>query len=233
EISVEEVVEAIESDIEVSEIEIEEEPIEAASEEEIQEPEVEEVINIEEEISVEEVVEAIESDIEVSEIEIEEEPLEAAFENDTPEIEEELSIEYVETEISEVENQSNQENINNLLDSSLLIHISNETNVNTISDTDNTTSEINSKEGSVVDRLIEEAFILKASGDLEGAIASYMYALENDIEDQVVFWLVLDICVLYKQLGKSDLAKDILESYVANYGNIMDEDVKAQIVCNL
>ena len=113
---------------------------------------------------------------------------------------------------------------------SSLSHISDETSVNTINEADNLN---NTKDGSKVDRLIDEAFLLKVSGDLEGAIQSYMYALEHDIEDEVVFWLVLDICVLYKQLGKSDLAKDILESYVTNYGSIMNEEVKIQIINNL
>jgi len=117
-------------------------------------------------------------------------------------------------------------------ETSLFTHISDEINVNTINETDNFDETFDAKENSI-DSLIEQAFMLKSSGDLEGAILNYMNALEHDIEDQVVFWLVLDICVLYKQLGKSDLAKDVLESYVTNYGSIMNKDVKAQIINNL
>ena len=168
--------------------------------------------------SIEEEIEVQESVIEESEItEQEEETIEATTESDIDQLEviedidEDISIEE-EPETCEAESEIAEQA------DSLFDHISDEINADTINE---------------VDRLIEHAFMLKASGDLEGAIVNYMYALEHDIDDQVVFWLVLDICVLYKQLGKSDLAKDILESYVANYGSIMNDDVKAQIICNL
>jgi hypothetical protein len=85
----------------------------------------------------------------------------------------------------------------------------------------------------ILDEYINEAFNLKASGDFEGAIVNYMYALEQKPEDDLVFWLVLDICTLYKQLGKVDLAKNILEGYISEYGRIMNKDVKAEIEKNL
>jgi hypothetical protein len=221
----EEEVEASELDSNESEIVAQEEVIEEIVESEIEEPEAEEIAITEEE------VEASELDSNESEAVVQEEVIEEVVESEIEEPEaEEIAITEEEVETSEVDSNESEENLDNLIDSSLSIHISDETNANTINDAlvDNMSEEVN-----VVDRLIEEAFLLKASGDLEGAITNYMCALEQDIEDQVVFWLVLDICVLYKQLGKSDLAKDILESYVTDYGSIMNEDVKTQIISNL
>ncbi|MFZ5990029.1 MAG: hypothetical protein ACOYWZ_23275 [Bacillota bacterium] len=80
---------------------------------------------------------------------------------------------------------------------------------------------------------IDEAFRLKESGDPEGAILNYFYALDKQPENDIVFWLILDICVLYKELGQVELAKDILESYVSEYGDVMDEAVRFEIERNL
>lgn len=89
-----------------------------------------------------------------------------------------------------------------------------------------------SEESSVED-LINEAFRLKEKGDLEGAIIYYMYALDKEPEKDLVFLVVLDICVLYKTLGQIELAREILKSYVDNYGDLMDEAVKYEIEKNL
>jgi len=84
-----------------------------------------------------------------------------------------------------------------------------------------------------IEDCIDKAFGLKESGDFEGAILYYMYALEKEPDNDVVFWIVLDICALYKQLGQTELAKDILESYASSFGNIMSQDIKAEIEKNL
>lgn len=84
-----------------------------------------------------------------------------------------------------------------------------------------------------VDDYIDEAFKLKENGDFEGAILYYMYALDMGPENDLVFWIILDTCVLYKELGQTELARDILESYVNIYGNIMDTSVKVEIEKNL
>lgn len=84
-----------------------------------------------------------------------------------------------------------------------------------------------------IDEIIEEAFILKEKEDFEGAILSYYYALENKPEDDVVFWIVLDICVLYKQLGQVELAREVLSSYISEYGEFMDHTVRHEIEKNL
>ncbi len=88
-------------------------------------------------------------------------------------------------------------------------------------------------ENGVLNEYIDEAFNLKAGGDFEGAILNYMYALEYKPENELVFWLVLDICALYKQLGKADLAKSILEGYIIEYGSVMSENVRNEIEKNL
>jgi len=80
---------------------------------------------------------------------------------------------------------------------------------------------------------IDEAFRLKEQGDLESAILYYMYALDKKPEDDVAFWIIIDICVLYKALGQTELAKNLLEGYADKYGNIMNESVKAEIENNL
>lgn len=87
--------------------------------------------------------------------------------------------------------------------------------------------------GQSIDEYVNEAFRLKESGDLEGAIIYYMYALDKKPDNDLVFWIILDTCVLYKELGQTQLAKEILESYVAGYGNLMDESIMAEIEKNL
>ncbi len=84
-----------------------------------------------------------------------------------------------------------------------------------------------------IEQYIDTAFRLKANGDLEGAILHYMYALDSSPDRELVFWIILDICVLYKSLGQTELARDILESYIAGYGDVMDIAVKNEIVNNL
>lgn len=84
-----------------------------------------------------------------------------------------------------------------------------------------------------VDKIIDEAFNLKEKGDYEGAIINFFYALDSKPSDDVVFWIVLDICVMYKQLGQVELAKEVLASYISQYGDLMDETVRYEIELNL
>lgn len=80
---------------------------------------------------------------------------------------------------------------------------------------------------------VDEAFRLKDQGDLEGAILYYMYALDKAPDKDLVFWIVLDICVLYKALHQVELAQDILAGYMENYSDLMDPGVKEEIERNL
>ncbi|TYQ16100.1 UNVERIFIED_CONTAM: hypothetical protein Cloal_2603 [Acetivibrio alkalicellulosi] len=80
---------------------------------------------------------------------------------------------------------------------------------------------------------MDEAFRLKETGDYEGAIYNYLNALDMQPDDEVVFWIILDICVLYKELGQCELANDILQSYSSMYGQIMEPAIKCEIEKNL
>lgn len=80
---------------------------------------------------------------------------------------------------------------------------------------------------------VDEAFRLKEAGDFEGAILYYMYALDRKPDKDLVFWIVLDICVLYKSLGQIDFAQEILSGYVGGYSDVMDSSVKEEIERNL
>jgi hypothetical protein len=60
-----------------------------------------------------------------------------------------------------------------------------------------------------------------------------MYALDKSPDNDLVFWVILDICVLYKAMGQAELAKDILQSYQSGYADIMDEAIRAEIERNL
>ncbi|MEN2774688.1 hypothetical protein ABCY62_06480 [Acetivibrio clariflavus] len=81
--------------------------------------------------------------------------------------------------------------------------------------------------------IIDEGFKLKEQGDYEGAIINFLYALDSHPPDDVAHWILLDICVMYKQLGQVELAKEVLDNYVKEYGIIMDEGLKYEIELNL
>lgn len=84
-----------------------------------------------------------------------------------------------------------------------------------------------------LDEIINEGFKLKEQGDYEGAIINFLYALDSHPANDVARWIVLDICVMYKQLGQVDLAKEVLNSYIKDYGIIMDDALKYEIELNL
>lgn len=89
------------------------------------------------------------------------------------------------------------------------------------------------KENATLEECIDEAFRLKGNGDLEGAILYYMYALDKKPETDAVFWIILDICSLYKELGQTEFARNILEDYMRHYGSIMDKSIRVEIEKNL
>ncbi|MCX7842897.1 MAG: tetratricopeptide repeat protein [Clostridia bacterium] len=80
---------------------------------------------------------------------------------------------------------------------------------------------------------IDRAFNLKSGGKLQEAVQCYMDALEQSPDKDLVFWIVLDICVIYKTLGQTELAREILDSYITVYGDIMEASVKDEILRNL
>lgn len=81
--------------------------------------------------------------------------------------------------------------------------------------------------------IIDEGFKMKEQGDYEGAIINFLYALDNHPPQDVALWMLLDICVMYKQLGQVELAKKVLDNYVTEYGISMDEALKYEIELNL
>ena len=80
---------------------------------------------------------------------------------------------------------------------------------------------------------VDEAFRLKGQGDCEGAILYFMYALDRKPDSELAFWIVLDICVLYRSIGQVDFAKDMLSTYFNTYNGFMDDQVRNEIEGNL
>ncbi len=86
---------------------------------------------------------------------------------------------------------------------------------------------------SVVESFINKAFECKYGDRKEEAIEYYIQALQHEPDNEMLFWIVLDICVLYKQLGLSELAKSILEGLVSKYGAAIKPEVKMEIMNHL
>lgn len=105
--------------------------------------------------------------------------------------------------------------------------------IETVSDNNPKEDGLKAAENLSISECVDEAFRLKELGDLEGAILYYMYALDKNPDKDLVFWVVLDICVLYKSLGQIDLAQEILSSYVESYSDVMDVSIKDEIERNL
>lgn len=61
----------------------------------------------------------------------------------------------------------------------------------------------------------------------------YINALDMKPDTEVAFWIVLDICVIYKNFGRTELATDILQAYVNEYDNLLSNEVKEQIMQSL
>jgi hypothetical protein len=89
-----------------------------------------------------------------------------------------------------------------------------------------------SEPGSIVDAdsLVLKAFESKGAGRKEDAIECYIEALQHQPSNEMLFWIVLDVCALYKQLGLIKLAKDILEGLVSEYGAAIQPEVKTEIM---
>ncbi|NLY18716.1 MAG: hypothetical protein GX045_07150 [Clostridiaceae bacterium] len=81
--------------------------------------------------------------------------------------------------------------------------------------------------------LIDKAFLLKQEGRESEAVSLYMEALNRNPDDEAAFWIVLDICSIYKNSGQTELAEDILLTYIDEFEHIMSEEVKDQILQSL
>jgi hypothetical protein len=94
----------------------------------------------------------------------------------------------------------------------------------------------NKKAENQANELLDLAFKQKSNEDYQGAIESFTQALNVVAEDEsneVVFWIVLDICILYKKLGQGELAKEILNGYYSEYKGLMSEEIREKIENNL
>lgn len=93
--------------------------------------------------------------------------------------------------------------------------------------------ESNEKDPVDIQELMDHAFEYKSVGQFSEAVSCYYSILAEKPDSKLVFWVVLDICILYKKLGQIALAKDILLQYLNVYGDSMDEQIKSQILLNL
>ncbi|AEY64912.1 hypothetical protein [Clostridium sp. BNL1100] len=82
--------------------------------------------------------------------------------------------------------------------------------------------------------LVLKAFDCKVKGQKEQAVQYYTKALDyGSLSNDMVFWVVLDICTLYKELGLNELACSILNSVAKRYGNELKPEIRAEIIKNL
>ncbi len=81
--------------------------------------------------------------------------------------------------------------------------------------------------------LVMKAFESKDRGRKDTAVEYYLKALEQRPDREMIFWIVLDVCTLYKQLGLMELARNILEGMVDKYGTIIQPEIKEEIINNL
>jgi hypothetical protein len=84
-----------------------------------------------------------------------------------------------------------------------------------------------------IDEVLDRAFLLKQEGKGLEAASLFINALDMKPDTEVAFWIVLDICVIYKNFGQSELAADILQAYMNEYNDLMSDEVKEQILQSL
>ncbi len=85
-----------------------------------------------------------------------------------------------------------------------------------------------------VEILVLKAFDCKVKGQKEQAVQYYTKALDyGSLSNEMVFWVVLDICTLYKELGLNELACSILSSVAQRYGNELKPEIREEIIKNL
>ncbi|QNU68017.1 hypothetical protein EHE19_006130 [Ruminiclostridium herbifermentans] len=70
----------------------------------------------------------------------------------------------------------------------------------------------------------------KGNNKKEEAIEYYMKALQRQPDVEMILWIVLDVCALYKQLGLNELAISILETMANQYGTVIKPEVKKEIM---
>lgn len=83
-----------------------------------------------------------------------------------------------------------------------------------------------------VEQYIDLAFTAKKEGKLMEAIEFYIQALEKKPEEQLILWIIIDVCSLYRELGQESLAKEMILSYIETAGNSISQEVKDDLIKN-
>jgi len=192
------------------------------------------------------IVEGKVTESELAEIDVVENKLSEidVVESELPEIdivENELSeIDVVESELAEIDIVENELSEIDIVESELKEIDIVENELAEIDVVENELSQIGTVEAErsqalLIDENDAKSFVLKAfeskdAGRKEVAIEYYIEALQHEPNNEMIFWIVLDVCALYKQLGLSELAKNILEGLVREYGAAIQPEVKMEIM---
>lgn len=83
-----------------------------------------------------------------------------------------------------------------------------------------------------VEQYIDLAFDAKKEGRFMEAVEFYIQALEKRPEEQLILWIIIDICSLYRELGQENLAKEMILSYIETAGNSISQEVKDDLKKN-
>lgn len=82
--------------------------------------------------------------------------------------------------------------------------------------------------------LVLKAFDCKVKGQREQAVQYYIKALNySGLNSEMVFWIVLDVCTLYKELGLNELACNILNGVSEKFGDRLKPEIRKEIINNL
>lgn len=87
-----------------------------------------------------------------------------------------------------------------------------------------------SSEKSEIEQFIEKAFEMKEKGMFLEAVDYYIKALDKKPEDDLILWIVIDICSLYKQMGQNKLAREMMQSYIDTFGGTLSPQTKEELI---
>lgn len=144
-----------------------------------------------------------------------------------------------ETENSMISNEANDSDFGDLPDSNndlipedeerVLIESSSEEKEDKQTSNENVYTVVNEAE-----LLVLKAFDCKVKGQREQAVQYYSNALNySSLDREMVFWIVLDICTLYKELGLNELACNILNGVSERFGDMLKPEIRMEITNNL
>ena len=83
-----------------------------------------------------------------------------------------------------------------------------------------------------VEQYVDLAFNAKKEGHLIEAVEFYIQALEKKPEEQLILWIIIDVCSIYKELGQETLAKEMIQSYIDTAGDSISQEVKDDLINN-